>query len=239
MAWPQSGTLLGSLFSTEAMAAVFSDRARLQAMLDVEAALARAEAACGVIPPAAAEAIAAAAKAELFDLEALGRAAVDGGNLAIPLVKALTERVASHNPEMARWVHWGTTSQDIIDTGLVLQIRKALRLIENDLDRLCDALAAIAERHALTPLAGRTLMQQAVPTTLGAKAAGWLTGIAHAKAPLWRCNSAARLERSPLCTTRAAALRTRSRGSSTSLCRRFPGTVSASASPISVAPWRC
>jgi 3-carboxy-cis,cis-muconate cycloisomerase len=184
MTWPLSGMLLGPLFSSEAMAAVFCDAGRLQAMLDVEAALVRAEAACGVIPAAAADTIAAACNADLFDLEALGRAAIGGGNLAIPLVKALTAKVAERDTEMARWVHWGATSQDIIDTGLVLQIRAALPLIEADLSALCDALAALADSHADTPLAGRTLMQQAVPTTLGAKAAGWLSGIAHSRARL-------------------------------------------------------
>jgi 3-carboxy-cis,cis-muconate cycloisomerase len=180
MTWPGSGALLGPLFSTEAMAGVFSDVARLQAMLDVEAALAGAEAACGVIPAAAVAAIAGACKAELYDLNALGRAAVDGGNLAIPLVKALTRQVAAQDAEAARWVHWGATSQDIIDTGLVLQTRAALALLQHDLATLCDALAALAEAHAETPIAGRTLMQQAVPAALGLKAAGWLGGLSHA-----------------------------------------------------------
>jgi 3-carboxy-cis,cis-muconate cycloisomerase len=191
MSWPQTGVLLGPLFSTEEMAATFSDTARLQAMLDVEAALARAEAACGVIPNAAADAIAEGCRAELFDIEALGRAAIGGGNLAIPLVKGLTAKVAERDAEMARWVHWGATSQDIIDTGLVLQIRAALPLVARDLGGLGDALAALAETHAATPMTGRTLMQQAVPTTLGAKAAGWLTGIAHAQARLAAAGEAA------------------------------------------------
>jgi 3-carboxy-cis,cis-muconate cycloisomerase len=191
MSWPQSGTLLGPLFCTEAMAGVFSDAARQQAMLDVEAALARAEAACGIIPSQAAEVIGQTAKTELFDIEALARAAVGGGNLAIPLVKALTAKVAERDAEMARWVHWGATSQDIIDTALVLQIRAALPLIQADLGALGDALAALAETHAATPMAGRTLMQQAVPTTLGAKAAGWLTGIAHSTVRLQAAGEAA------------------------------------------------
>lgn len=191
MMWAETGALLGPLFSTEAMAAVFSDRARLQAMLDAEAALARAQAACGVIPKEAAEAIAAACDAEGFDLSALGRAAVGGGNLAIPLVARLTARVAEANPQAARWVHWGATSQDIIDTGLALQVRAAVRLIAADLAGLLDALAGLAERHADTPLAGRTLMQQAVPTTLGAKAAGWLGGLGHARGRLAEAGEAA------------------------------------------------
>ena len=191
MAWPMSGTLLGPLFATQAMASVFADSARLQAMLDVEAALAKAEGLCGVIPADAASAIVAACKAELFDLDALGQAAQGGGNLAIPMVKALTAKVAERDAEMARWVHWGSTSQDIIDTGLVLQIRAALPLIDADLGALCDALASLADSHAETPLAGRTLMQQAVPTTLGAKAAGWLCGIAHSRARLGEAGKAA------------------------------------------------
>jgi 3-carboxy-cis,cis-muconate cycloisomerase len=173
------------------MASVFSDAARLQAMLDVEAALASAQAACGVIPPAAAEAIGAAAKAELYDLEALGREAVGGGNPAIPLVTALTRQVADSDREMAGWVHWGATSQDIIDTGLALQIRRAMPLIASDLAGLCEALASLAEQHAETPIAGRTLMQQAVPTTLGAKAAGWLMGVLHSRVRVAEAGKAA------------------------------------------------
>jgi 3-carboxy-cis,cis-muconate cycloisomerase len=191
MAWPTSGTLLGPLFSTDAIASIFSDTARLQAMLDAEAALAEAEAAVGIIPSAAAQLIGAACRAELFDLEALGRAAVDGGNLAIPLVKALTVSVAERDAEAARWVHWGATSQDIIDTGLVLQVRAALPAIDADLSALSDALAGLAERYADTPLSGRTLMQQAVPTTLGMKAAGWLAGVEHSRTRLTEAGNAA------------------------------------------------
>jgi len=191
MAWPSSNVALGPLFSTQAMAAVFSDAARIQAMLDVEAALARAEAACGVIPVSAADAIAQAAQAEFYDVEALGLAAVDSGNLAMPLVKLLTEKVRERDAEMAGFVHWGATSQDIIDTGLVLQLRAGLELLRNDLTGLCDALAAIAEGEIATPLAGRTLLQQAVPTTLGLKAAGWLSGLAHAQRRLAEAGSAA------------------------------------------------
>src|SRR3712207_214191 len=125
MSWPSSAAF-GPLFATEAMAAAFSDAARIQAMLDAEVALARAQAACGVIPAEAAEAIAQAAGLELYDIEALAREAVGSGNLAVPLVKALTARVREHDPEAARWVHWGSTSQDIIDTALALQIRAGL-----------------------------------------------------------------------------------------------------------------
>ncbi len=175
MSWPSSFATLGPFFSTEAMAAIFSDRARIQAMLDVEAALARAEAACGIIPQTAVPAICAAADADRFDLDALGREALNSGNLAVPLVKQLTARVAGSDAEAARWVHWGSTSQDIVDTGLVLQMRLGFHLIDDQLVRLCDRLADLAEAHAATPMIARTLMQQATPSSFGLKAAGWLS----------------------------------------------------------------
>jgi 3-carboxy-cis,cis-muconate cycloisomerase len=166
------------------MALTFSDRARIQAMLNVEAALARAQAASGLIPAEAAPVIADAARAEAFDLDQLGRAVLKGGNPAIPLVKALTAQVAARDEQAARWVHWGATSQDIIDTGLVLQMRRALALIEAQLDRLGDRLALLAEAHSETPIIARTLMQQAIPTTLGLKVAGWLSAITRSRQSL-------------------------------------------------------
>ncbi|HKW55633.1 MAG TPA: 3-carboxy-cis,cis-muconate cycloisomerase, partial [Stellaceae bacterium] len=153
------------------------DRARLQAMLDFEAALAAAEARVGVIPAAAATAIAGKCRAALFDAPALALAAARAGNLAIPLVKQLTALVAASDAEAARFVHWGATSQDAIDTGLVLQLRQALDPIEADLARLADALAALAAVHKETPLIGRTWLQQALPITFGLKAAGWLDAV--------------------------------------------------------------
>ncbi len=170
-------TLLGPLFAPDEVRDVFSDRACLQAMLDVEAALARAEATAGVIPRAAAPAIQAKCRAELFDLEAIAKAAPNGGNLAIPLVRQLTALVKTDDAEASRFVHWGATSQDIIDTGLVLQLRAFLPLLEKDLARLSEALAALARKHKDTPEVGRTWLQQALPVTFGLKAAGWLDGI--------------------------------------------------------------
>jgi 3-carboxy-cis,cis-muconate cycloisomerase len=126
------------------MAGTFSDTARIQAMLDVEAALARAQAGAGLIPREAAFVIADAARAENFDPDELGQEVLKGGNLAIPLAKALTARVAARDEQAARWVHWGATSQDIIDTGLVLQMRGGIALIEERLDRLGEQLAARA-----------------------------------------------------------------------------------------------
>src|SRR5271157_237513 len=115
-------TLLDPLFGSAAMGEVFSDAARLQRMLDFEAALARAEARCGVIPTSAAPAIALKCKAELIDPNALATATAVSLNPAIPLVKQLTALVATDDPDAARFVHWGATSQDANDTGLVLQI---------------------------------------------------------------------------------------------------------------------
>ena len=170
-------TLLGPLFAPQEIRAAFSDRACLQGMLDFEAALARAEAATGVIPNEAAPAIARLCKAELIDAEALAKAAPNGGNLAIPLVKQLTALVARADAEAARFVHWGATSQDAIDTGLVLQLKAALPLLEVDLNRLSEALAALAKKHKHTVQVGRTWLQQALPVTFGLKAAGWLDGV--------------------------------------------------------------
>ena len=96
------------------------------------------------------------------DAEALAKAAPNGGNLAIPLVKQLTALVAKESIEAARFVHWGATSQDAIDTGLVLQLRAALPLIEADLKRLSAALAALAKKHRKTTQVGRTWLQQAL-----------------------------------------------------------------------------
>lgn len=166
--------LLDPLFGTAAMGEVFSDAARLQRMLDFEAALARAEARCGVIPAAAAPAIASKCKAELIDANALATATAASLNPAIPLVKQLTALVAKDDAEAARFVHWGATSQDANDTGLVLQMRQALDILEADLAALSVGLTELAQRHRCTPIAGRTLMQHALPTTFGVKVAGWL-----------------------------------------------------------------
>src|SRR5262249_10480458 len=157
--------------------AVFSDQGQLQGMLDFEAALARAQAQCAMIPQAASSTIGACCRAESFDVEALGRAAASAGNPAIPLVKELTAHVAARDPEAARYVHWGATSQDAMDTGLVLQLRSALELITRDLKRLSRALVTLARAHAATPLVGRTWLQHGPPVTFGLKAAGWLCAV--------------------------------------------------------------
>ncbi|MCI2244410.1 3-carboxy-cis,cis-muconate cycloisomerase [Xanthomonas sp. PPL568] len=176
-----SDSLLRPLFGDPAVDALFDDHARLQAMLDVEAALARAQARCGVIPASAAALIAAACDAARYDVPALAAATALAGNPAIPLVKALTAQVAVADEDAARWVHWGATSQDIIDSGAVLQLRAALDRVEAQLDALCAALAALAQRERDTGLPGRTLLQQAVPVTFGLKAAGWLDALQRSR----------------------------------------------------------
>ena len=137
--------LFDPLFTTDKMREIFSDRGRLQGMLDFEAALARAEAAGGVIPYSAVASIASQCRAELFDIEALARGCALAGNSAIPMLKQLTALVDGSDPDAARFVHWGATSQDAMDTGLVLQLRCALDMIEADLARLSGALARLAD----------------------------------------------------------------------------------------------
>jgi len=167
------------LFGRDRLQVVFSDIARVQAMLDVEAALAAAEAKAGIIPKIAVKPIAGQCRADKFDLAILARDAAGGGNLAIPLVKHLTAKVAAVNKDAARYVHWGATSQDVTDTGLVLQLRAAIAIVEADLARLAKALAALAKKHKSTVMIGRTLSQQALPITFGFKVAGWLDAIAR------------------------------------------------------------
>jgi len=169
--------MLEMLFTTDAMRAAFSDVARVQGMLDFEAGLARAEAAAGVIPAAAALSIVQCCRADAYDVAALAAGARNAGNLAIPLVAALTREVADVDPDARGFVHWGATSQDAIDTGLVLQLRYALSLVERDLERLADALATKVRAHRATPMVGRTWMQQALPVTLGLKLAGVLAAV--------------------------------------------------------------
>jgi 3-carboxy-cis,cis-muconate cycloisomerase len=169
------------MFASRDMRALFADRATLGRMLAVEAALARAESAVGVIPRNAAAPIAAACNPARFDIEAIGNAARGVGNVAIPLVKALTAAVAKRDENASRFVHWGATSQDIIDTATVLAIRDAEALLGRDLDRAIKSLATLARRHRKKPMAGRTWLQQALPITFGLKAARWASMLARAR----------------------------------------------------------
>ncbi|CAI8908149.1 3-carboxy-cis,cis-muconate cycloisomerase [Pseudomonas sp. IT-P100] len=169
--------LFDAYFTARDMREVFCDQGRVQAMLDFEAALARAEAKVGLIPQTAVASIEAACRAEHFDFAALGEAIATAGNSAIPLVKALGKQIATTDAEAERYVHLGATSQDVMDTGLVLQLRRALELIEGDLAQLGETLATQALRFVATPLAGRTWLQHATPVTLGMKIAGWLGAV--------------------------------------------------------------
>jgi 3-carboxy-cis,cis-muconate cycloisomerase len=160
-----------------------SDRAWLQAMLDAERALAAAEARAGVIPAEAAEAIGAACRAERFDPDELGEQGRTAGNPAEPLVRALTDAVEG---DAGRYVHWGTTSQDVLDTAAMLVSRNVLDLLLEALAQVAGECVRLAEAHRSTPMAGRTLLRQAVPTTFGLKAAGWLVGVIEARRGLAR-----------------------------------------------------
>ncbi len=172
-----SNQLFDAYFMQPEMREIFSDEGRVQGMLDFEAALARAQARIGLIPPEVVADIELSCDARLFDFDALAIAIGSAGNSAIPLVKALGKQIAARSAEAERYVHMGATSQDVMDSGLVLQLRRAIVLLERDLTRLADAMAEQAQRHAGTPLAGRTWLQQATPVTLGMKIAGWLGAV--------------------------------------------------------------
>ncbi|HEX9413663.1 MAG TPA: 3-carboxy-cis,cis-muconate cycloisomerase [Ktedonobacterales bacterium] len=163
--------LADALFVHPEMARIWSGEMMVRYMCAFEAALARAEAQTGVIPQAAAEAIAAACVSGPLDVPAIFREAALAGTPAIPLVRMLEERVEA----AARgYVHWGATSQDVIDTALVLQMRDGLGLLRARMLALGDACAALADEHRHTLMVGRTLLQQALPITFGLKAARWL-----------------------------------------------------------------
>jgi 3-carboxy-cis,cis-muconate cycloisomerase len=163
--------LFRDLFGTPAMRGVFDERALLARYVAVEVALARAQGRCGVIPAAAAVEIAARANPDALDLEALRRETEVVGYPVLPLVHQLGKMCG----EAGRYVHWGATTQDIMDTAVVLQIRDALALIDADLAELRDILVRLARRYRDTPMAGRTHLQQALPITFGYKAAVWLS----------------------------------------------------------------
>ncbi|MFZ0299508.1 MAG: 3-carboxy-cis,cis-muconate cycloisomerase [Candidatus Sulfotelmatobacter sp.] len=186
-----SGRLIESLATTPALAATFSDESVLQAILDFEAALARAEARCGVIPAQAADAITAAARPENFDICALADAAFRAGTPVIPLVKMLTDQVRKADTQAARFVHWGATSQDVADTAMSLLLKRAEPILIDDLKRLEKSLADLSERHKDSVMLGRTLLQPAPPVTFGLKAAGWLASVRRGRRRLQRTFCAA------------------------------------------------
>jgi 3-carboxy-cis,cis-muconate cycloisomerase len=166
-------SIFDGFLSTPEVLDAFSEHNFLDAMLRFEASLARAQAGAGLIPEAAAQSIIGTCKIELFDVAKIVRESGRAGSVAIPLVKSLREAVALVNPEAAGFVHFGATSQDVIDTALALVTRKALRLIEADVHKAVAALLALAQRHAAAPMLARTLMQPASVTSYGLKCAGW------------------------------------------------------------------
>jgi 3-carboxy-cis,cis-muconate cycloisomerase len=167
--------LVGPLFATAAMREVFSDRARLAAMLRVEAALAQAEARLGIVPEALAPAI-EAIDPDSLDLAALGQATALAGVPTIPFVNAVRKRLSK---DLESSFHKGSTTQDIFDTALVLQLAKAFDLLASELDAILAGLARLAAEHRETPCVGRTYRQQAQPTSFGFKVAIWAAGIAE------------------------------------------------------------
>ncbi|HEX3498340.1 MAG TPA: 3-carboxy-cis,cis-muconate cycloisomerase [Stellaceae bacterium] len=168
---PADSAIFADLFGSKAMRELFSDRRRLQCMLDVEAALARTQARLGVIPAAAAQAITAAATVDRLKLSEIAASTVVVGYPVVALVKALG---AVAGKEAARYVHWGATTQDIVDTALVLQIRAALELVESSVGAIVRALVDKASKHRGDVMAGRTHLQHALPITFGYKCAIWL-----------------------------------------------------------------
>ncbi len=170
----------GFLSTSETLGA-FSDRAFVDAMLRFEAALARAQAAEGLIPESAAHSIVSSCKVELFDVSKIVRESGRAGSVAIPLVKALREAVSLFNAEAAPYVHFGSTSQDVIDSAMALVTREAVALVEADLAKAADALLRLATEHAETPMLARTLMQPASVTSFGFKCAGWAAPLVRSR----------------------------------------------------------
>ncbi|MDM0002863.1 3-carboxy-cis,cis-muconate cycloisomerase [Variovorax sp. J22P240] len=173
----------GFLSTSETLAA-FSDRNFVDAMLRFEAALARAQAQVGLIPESAAHSIVGSCKVELFDVAKIVRDSGRAGSVAIPLVKSLKEAVGLFNAEAVRFVHFGSTSQDVIDTAMALVTREAVALVEEDLSKAAQALLQHAQRYATAPILARTLMQPASVTSFGFKCVGWAAPLVRSKARL-------------------------------------------------------
>jgi len=167
--------------STQEAVQGFGAAALIQHMLDVEAALAKAQAGEGIVPASAAASIAAACRAENFDAQRIVADAAVAGTVLIPLVKALTAEVAKHDTKAAAWVHWGSTSQDVIDTAMVLATRASLARIDIGLERTIAALTALARTHRDTPMLARTLLQPAQVISVGFKLLAWIAPLVRAR----------------------------------------------------------
>lgn len=186
-------SLYDALARTPEMDAIFSDRRLLEAALAVEVALSEAQADCGLIPASSAAAIKAAADPSGFDMEKLAHDTLRAGVLTVPLVKGLTELVAKRDAAAAGHIHFGATSQDIVDTALVLVLGEAAETLLASARRLAKALDALAAKHRDTMMLGRTLMQPGPPITFGLKAANWLLGTKAAADRLARDRDASRI----------------------------------------------
>jgi 3-carboxy-cis,cis-muconate cycloisomerase len=175
-----AGRLVNAL-GAAATAEAFSDTATLRHMLRFEAALAHAVAHAGLIPKKLAPIIAAACDPALYDPAPLAEAARRTATLTVPVVNALTAEVAKRDPDAAGYVHWGATSQDVIDTAMVLQLGEALPPLLKEIDRIVAAFAALAKKHRATLTLGRTLLQPATPLALGQRIAGWASDLDRAR----------------------------------------------------------
>ena len=179
-------SLLTPLISSAAMRAIVDDRVHLQRMLDFEAALARAEAAVAVIPAGCLGPISAACRAERYDLAALSEASIRAGNIASPLVAAVVEDVTKTDAEAARFVHWGATDQDLIDTALMLELRAGIDALISDLNSAIDGFTAIAGRQRRTAVVARTSLRHALPMPFGLKLAGYAAALGRSRERLRR-----------------------------------------------------
>jgi 3-carboxy-cis,cis-muconate cycloisomerase len=175
-----SGRLIDALATTAPLADIFGDGSLLQAMVDFEVALARAQAEAGIIPRSAADAIVKAARGGAFDAEGLARGARKSATVAIPFVSALTDLIRGIDPESAAFVHFGATSQDVADSAIALLLGRARIVLAADQARLAAALRRLSDAHSTTIMLGRTVMQPAAPITFGLKAAHWFSAVTAA-----------------------------------------------------------
>lgn len=174
-------SLYSEIFYSTEVNGLFSDRNTIAEMLRFEAALAQAQAKNGIVSETSAAIIAQCCDAHLIDLEKLKTEIKLGGNAAIPLVKQLTRIVKNNDVEASKMVHLGVTSQDVVDTAMVLQIKVFLAWLESKLNQLRQLLVALTQKHCSTLMIGRTLLQQARPITFGLKTAGWLEGVVRSQ----------------------------------------------------------
>ena len=173
--------LYETIFYSKEVNELFSNEAIITAMLRFESALAKAQAKHNIIPVSAAEVIEKSCSIEKIDIEQLIKEAGDGGNINIPLVRQLTSVVKKQNDESSRYVHFGATSQDVIDTALMIQLQSAVQLIAQDLEQIIKQLVALTKEHRATIMIGRSFLQHARPITFGFKTAGWLDALLRSK----------------------------------------------------------